>query len=170
MKTGCESKEVRAARSIELPVLQNPPAAKSGIAHSKTSRWRAVALITLTLLMIAHIIQWKLMGSTISPIEPSEAMYTLQRGAINAGLIFFSLAILATLIFGRFVCGWGCHIVALQDFSAWLLKKIGLTPRPFKSRLLVFVPLIVALYMFVWPTVLRFFAKPAHEPLIPQFT
>ena len=79
--------------------------------------------------MIAHFIQWWIMGTTVSPIEPSETMYTLQRGAINAGLIFFSLAILATLIFGRFVCGWGCHIVALQDFCAWLLKKVGLVPK-----------------------------------------
>ena len=120
--------------------------------------------------MIAHVIQWWIMGTTISPIEPSETMYTLQRGAINAGLIFFSLAILATLIFGRFVCGWGCHILALQDFCAWLLKKIGLTPKPFRSRLLVYVPLIAALYMFVWPTVFRAFTKPADGPLIPEFT
>ncbi|MFN0140352.1 MAG: tetratricopeptide repeat protein, partial [Pyrinomonadaceae bacterium] len=120
--------------------------------------------------MIAHIIQWRITGTTVSPIEPSETMFTLQTGAINAGFIFFSLAILATLIFGRFVCGWGCHIVALQDFCAWLLKKVGLTPRPFRSRVLVYVPLIVALYMFVWPTALRFFAKAPSEPLIPQFT
>jgi len=120
--------------------------------------------------MIAHVIQWRLMGRTISPIEPSEAMHTLQSGAINAGFIFFSLAILATLVFGRFVCGWGCHILALQDFCAWLLKKFGLTPKPFRSRLLAFAPLIVALYMFVYPTVYRFFAKPKNEPLIPQFT
>jgi tetratricopeptide (TPR) repeat protein/NAD-dependent dihydropyrimidine dehydrogenase PreA subunit len=110
------------------------------------------------------------MGETISPIEPSEAMYTLQRGAVNAGMIFFSLAIVATLIFGRFVCGWGCHIVALQDLCAWMLKKVGLKPRPFRSRLLVFVPLIVALYMFVWPTVYRLLAAPPNEPIIPQFT
>jgi len=75
-------------------------------------------------------------------------MYTLQQGFVNAGFIFFSLAILATLIFGRFVCGWGCHILALQDFCGWLLKKIGLHPKPFRSRLLVYVPLIAALYMF----------------------
>jgi polyferredoxin/Flp pilus assembly protein TadD len=120
--------------------------------------------------MIAHVVQWWIVGRTVSPIEPSETMYTLQRGAINAGLIFFSLAILATLVFGRFVCGWGCHIVALQDFCAWLLKKIGLTPKPFRSRLLVYVPLIAALYMFVLPTVLRAFTKPADQPLIPAFT
>jgi polyferredoxin/Flp pilus assembly protein TadD len=110
------------------------------------------------------------MGTTISPIEPSEAMFTLQSGAVNAGFIFFALAILATLIFGRFVCGWGCHIIALQDFCAWILKKMGLKPKPFRSRLLIFVPLIVALYMFVWPTVLRYFAKPPNEPLIPAFS
>ena len=170
MKSGCESREIGPQRSIELPVLKRSENPDSGIRKSKTSRWRAGALIVLYLLMIAHLIQWRLMGETISPIEPSESMYTLQDGAINAGFIFFTLAILSTLIFGRFVCGWGCHIVALQDFCAWLLKKFGLTPRPFRSRLLVFVPLIVALYMFVWPTVYRYLVKPANEPLFPNFT
>jgi len=97
-------------------------------------------------------------------------MQTLQHGAVNAGFIFFSLAILATLIFGRFVCGWGCHILALQDFCGWLLKKMGLTPKPFRSRLLIYVPLIAALYMFVWPTAYKFFANTEPGPLIPQFT
>jgi tetratricopeptide (TPR) repeat protein/NAD-dependent dihydropyrimidine dehydrogenase PreA subunit len=170
MKSGCVSEEVKKQRSIQLPVLSNSPVQKSDIRKSKTSRWRAGALIVLNLLMIAHFLQWWIMGKTVSPIEPSETMYTLQRGAINAGLIFFSLAILATLIFGRFVCGWGCHIVALQDFCAWLLKKVGLTPKAFRSRLLVYVPLIAALYMFVWPTVYWAFSKPAQERLIPEFT
>jgi polyferredoxin len=120
--------------------------------------------------MIAHFIQWRTTGTTVSPIEPSETMHTLQKGFINAGFIFFTLAILATLIFGRFVCGWGCHILALQDFCGWMLKKAGLTPKPFRSRLLIYVPLIAALYMFVWPTAYRFFARPSSEPLFPKFT
>ena len=137
MKDGCTSQTEKKQRSIPLPVLKSSASQKGGIRNSRASRWRAGALIALTLLMIAHVIQWLLMGRTITPIEPSEAMHTLQNGAINAGFIFFTLAILATLIFGRFVCGWGCHIVALQDFCAWLLKKFGLTPKPFRSRLLV---------------------------------
>lgn len=170
MKSGCTKSEEKGTRSIKLPVVGTSPAQAAPISTSKASRWRAIALITLNLLMIGHVIQWRITGTTVSPIEPSETMYTLQRGAINAGLIFFSLAILATLIVGRFVCGWGCHIVALQDFCAWLMKKIGITPRPFRSRLLVYVPLIAALYMFVWPTALRAITKPSDERLIPEFT
>lgn len=170
MKSGCVSKEVKKQRSIQLPVLGSSPIKEGEIRKSRMSRWRAAALIVLNLLMVAHFVQWWIMGKTVSPIEPSETMFTLQRGAINAGVIFFSLAILATLIFGRFVCGWGCHIVALQDFCAWLLKKAGLTPKAFRSRLLVYVPLLAALYMFVWPTVYWAFSKPEPEPIFPAFT
>ncbi len=133
MKSGCASPGAEGRRSVELPVLKNSPAGTAEIKESKAGRWRAISLIVLYLLMIAHLIQWRISGSTVSPIEPSETMYTLQNGAINAGFIFFTLAILATLIFGRFVCGWGCHIVALQDLCAWLMKKFGITPRPFAS-------------------------------------
>ena len=171
MKAGCISREMetQGSSSREVGIFRKSRVHKSGIRKSKTGRWRGAALILLNLLMIAHIIQWRIMGKTISPIEPSETMHTLQRGAINAGFIFFALAILATLIFGRFVCGWGCHILALQDFCGWMLKKIGLTPKPFRSRLLVYVPLIGALYMFVWPTAYRLFSS-QPGPLIPKFT
>lgn len=140
------------------------------VRNSKAGKVRAIVLIALNAAMIAHIVQWLVTGTTISPVEPSETMQTLQQGAVNAGFIFFSAAILATLVFGRFVCGWACHLVALQDLCGWILKKIGLKPRPFRSRLLIWVPLLVALYMFVWPTVLRYLVKPPNEPVIPEFT
>ena len=168
VKSGCASRELIRLRK-GYAGQDVPGYSRTGIRKSKTGRWRAAALITLNLFMIAHIIQWRIMGKTISPIEPSETMYTLQKGFVNAGFIFFTLAILATLVFGRFVCGWGCHILALQDFCGWLLKKMGLHPKPFRSRLLVYVPLIAALYMFVWPVVFRILTEP-QEPFIPQFT
>ncbi len=118
-------------------------------------KWRAAALIGVYLLMIGHFIQWQVSGRTLTPVEPSESMETLRTGAINAGAVFFAGALLATLIFGRFVCGWACHIVALQDLCGWALKKAGLRPRAFRSRLLVFIPLIAAGYMFLWPTAVR---------------
>src|SRR6188472_3410061 len=173
VKSGCVSQELKAAGAIprqSRAAVKVAGYSKSGIRESKTSRWRAAALILLNLFMIAHIIQWRFTGRTVSPIEPSETMYTLQNGFVNAGFIFFSLAILATLVFGRFVCGWGCHILALQDFCGWLLKKMHLQPKPFRSRLLVYVPLVAALYMFVWPVVYRVFWTADPGPLIPRFT
>jgi tetratricopeptide (TPR) repeat protein/ferredoxin len=155
---------------VQSPVRKSSSIQKNGIRKSKTARWRGAVLLGVNLLMIAHVIQWRINGRTISPIEPSETMHTLQRGALNAGFIFFAVAILATLIFGRFVCGWGCHILALQDFCGWLLKKMGIKPKPFRSRLLIYVPLIAALYMFVWPTAYRYFSSTEPGPLIPKFT
>jgi polyferredoxin/Tfp pilus assembly protein PilF len=169
MKSGCEDRRAENQGVIQ-PGASRFPKAQGGIRKSTAGRWRAAALIFLNLFMVAHVIQWRITGRTVSPIEPSETMHTLQRGAINAGFIFFSLAILATLLFGRFVCGWGCHILALQDFCGWLLKKMGLKPQPFRSRVLVYVPLIAALYMFAWPTAYKFFFSTDAGPLIPKFT
>ncbi|GAB5495208.1 MAG: hypothetical protein Phyf2KO_02880 [Phycisphaerales bacterium] len=123
---------------------------------------RAAVLILVHILIIAHIIQWLITGSTVSPVEPSESMETLELGDINAGFIFFVAAILATLVFGRFFCGWGCHVVALQDACTWMMTKMGVRPKPFRSRLLAWAPLVFGLYMFVWPT----FKRAALFPLL----
>jgi Flp pilus assembly protein TadD/ferredoxin len=83
---------------------------------------------------------------------------------VNAGALFFAVALAATLIFGRFVCGWACHLVALQDLCGWALKNVGFRPKPFRSRLLVLVPLAAALYMFVWPSAYRWWVGEARPP------
>jgi len=110
----------------------------------------------------AHAIHWKLAGRTLTPVEPSEAMQTLGQGLVNAGFVLFAILIVGTLIFGRFFCGWGCHIVALQDLCTWALRKMGMRPRPFRSRLLVFVPLLAAVWMFVIPSLVRLVMGAEH--------
>jgi Flp pilus assembly protein TadD/polyferredoxin len=151
------------SRSVSLPVVG---ADRRRVRRSRMSRRRAVALTIVHLLMIAHVGHWLLTGRTVSPIEPSEAMYTLNQGYLNAGAIFFAAAILATLVLGRFVCGWGCHLVAYQDLCAWLLRRVGIHPKPFRSRLLVLAPLALAIYMFVWPTAYRWWMGGARPPLV----
>jgi len=121
---------------------------------------RAGVLIAVHVLIAAHIIQWRITGRTISPIEPSESMYTVRDGAINAGFVFFSLALLATALLGRFVCGWACHFVALQDLCGTIMRRMGVRPRAFRSRLLILVPLIAGIYLFIWPAIDRIFFKP----------
>ena len=100
--------------TVPLPVLDagdgSGPTSRTSIKASRMGPRRAAVLILVHVLIIAHIIQWRLTGRTISPVEPSESMFTLEQGLVNAGFIFFSLAILSTLIFGRFFCGWRCKL------------------------------------------------------------
>ncbi len=125
------------------------------IRKSRNGPRRAAVLVIVQLLLLAHVLHWIVTGRTVTPVEPSESMEFVKHGVINAGLIFFALALLATLILGRWFCGWGCHVVMLQDFCGWLMKRVGIRPQPFRSRLLVYVPLILAIYMFIWPAIFR---------------
>ncbi len=148
----------QAGKSLSLPLLTS---AAPRVRKSKSGPRRAAVLIAVHLVVAIHIAQWLYTGMTLSPVEPSESMYTLNQGLLNAGFIFFILAIASTILFGRVFCGWGCHVVALQDFCGWLMKKCGVHPRPFRARLLTLAPLGLALYMFVWPTFRREVIQPS---------
>lgn len=138
--------------------------AERKVPRSTRGKTRAAVLVGLHLLIAAHVTHYLVAGRTVSPIEPSESMYTIELGLLNAGFVFFVVSLLATLIFGRFICGWACHIVALQDLCGFLMRKLGIRPRPFRSRLLALGPLLLALYMFVWPTVRRLAAPLVDGP------
>ncbi len=112
-------------------------------------------LIFVHLVIAAHITHWLVAGRTITPVEPSEAMAFSRAGIVNAGLLFFAATILLTAIFGRFFCGWACHVVALQDLCRWLLEKVGIRPVALRSRALGLVPLLAFAYMFLWPLAYR---------------
>ncbi len=133
------------------PATAKPPARRT----SRAARWRTFVLVLVHVLVAIHIAHWLTTGSTVSPLEPSEAMRFSKESVINAGLVFFALAALSTLVLGRFFCGWGCHVVALQDASRWILMKVGIKPRPLRSRWLALVPLGAFAYMFLWPFVVR---------------
>ncbi len=180
----CESRKDGAV-SLSLPVV---PAGGGGRGHAsapedhepKGSRtphsrmgWRrATVLGVIQVLMIVHVVQWLWTGSTISPLEPSESMETVKDGIINAGTVLFAVLLLSTALLGRWFCGWGCHVVMLQDFCGYLMKKIGIRPRLFRSRLLLWLPLALAVYMFLWPLAYRFGIAPFTRPELewPGFT
>lgn len=154
--------------SIALPVLAVGGTHRVERKKSRAGFWRTLVLILVNLAIVGHIAMWIVQGmgkgphKTLSPVEPSESMYTLETGVVNAGFLFFAAALLLTVIFGRFICGWTCHIIAVQDFCSWLLRKMRIHPKPFRTRLLILAPLILAIYMFVWPTFLREVARPLY--------
>lgn len=155
-------------KSAAAAAPSRPSAATGGkcgpVAASKVSRKRGFVLVAIHLAILVHVAQWKISGTTVTPVEPSEAMQTLELGYVNAGFVLFLVALAATAVFGRFFCGWACHVVAYQDACGWLMGKLGVRPRPFRSRLLAYVPLIAGLYMFVWPTLKRHVNMAAATP------
>jgi len=158
----------RSRAALSLPIVETHHGPEGAIRPSKSGKRRAIVLLIVQLLIIAHIVLWALSkqfgwfdGRTISPVEPSESMEFTKQGVINAGLVFFAIALLSTLVLGRWFCGWGCHVVLLQDLCGWMMKKMGVRPKPFRSRLLVYVPLLLAVYMFLWPGMYRWGVLPA---------
>jgi polyferredoxin/Tfp pilus assembly protein PilF len=133
----------------------DPPSPPPKIRASRSKKWRAVVLIAIHVVIAAHVAHWLIAGRTVTPVEPSEAMAFSKAGLVNAGLIFFAATILLTAVFGRFFCGWACHLVALQDLCLWLLQKVGIRPMPLRSRLLRVVPFAAFGYMFLWPVAYR---------------
>lgn len=138
------------------------PTAQPRLRRSRIAPLRAWVLLGVNLLILAHIAWWLWRRSALAPMELSEGMSFAKEGVVNAGLLLFAVAGLATLIFGRFFCGWACHLVALQDGSRWLLHRLGLRPAPFRSRALRWIPLAAFAYMFLLPFALRWWEGIPH--------
>lgn len=116
---------------------------------------RAAVLFSVYVFMALHIAHWKIAGETLAPLELNEVMYTLELGIVTAGFLLMLAAVVSVMIFGRFFCSWGCHILALEDLCFWMLSKAGIKPKPVRSRILLFVPPLALFYMFVWPQLTR---------------
>ena len=142
--------------TVSLNVLSTD---KTGgkVKKSRSGRWRALCLLLVNAIIAGRLAWWLAndQPSMVSPVEPSESLAFSKDNIVNAGLIFFLLMIVSTMVFGRFFCGWACHFLALQDGARWLLLKMGIRPKPFRSRLLALVPVGAFLYMFIWPLAYR---------------
>ncbi len=122
---------------------------------SRYSRRRAACLCAVYLLMGLHVVHGRIAGRTLAPLEFSEALHTLHLGIVTAGAVFLVAATVGTAVFGRFFCGWACHILALEDLCVALLARAGIRPGPPRSKALVWGPAALALYLFAWPQVER---------------
>ncbi len=131
---------------------ESPPPLR---APGRFSRRRAACLIAVHVAIGLHFAHWRIAGRTLAPLELNEVMHTLELGLVTAGFLLMATAVVSTALFGRFFCSWGCHLLALQDLSAWILGKLRIHPAPVRSRLLRLLPAGAAFYMFLWPQIAR---------------
>ncbi len=147
-----------------------PRTAPSPERRGRFGRRRAWVLLAVHLAILAHVLQWLIGGTTLSPVEPSEATDLAEHGRVNAGAIFFAVAIGSTLLFGRWFCGWACHLVAVQDGCRWILHKLGIRPRPIQLGVLALVPLVGFVYMFLGPWLYRLWQGIALDTHVELYT
>lgn len=122
---------------------------------SRPARWRIASLLFVHLLIAAHIIHWRLAGTTLASIQLSDAGRFAAEGVATAAFFFFASLLVITAIFGRFFCAWGCHMLALQELCRLLLRRVGIRPQLLRSRALWLVPFGAAFYAFFQPAVER---------------
>jgi polyferredoxin len=122
---------------------------------SRPARWRIASLLLVHVLIAVHIIHWRVAGTTLSSIQFSDAGRFVAEGVVTAALVLFAVVLLATAVFGRFFCAWGCHMLAVQEVCRLLLQRVGIRPVPIRSRLLRLVPFYAAFYIFLQPAVER---------------
>ena len=144
---------------------ESVPAGFSPFRKKHLRRWRVASLLGIHFLFALHLMHWKLRGATVAPLEFSESLHTLHDGILTVGFLFALLAVAGTLFFGRFFCGWGCHILALQDGCAWILGKLGIKPKPVRSRTMALIPLGIMAYIYVWPQLVRLWEREAYPGL-----
>ncbi len=146
--------------------MQARPPGDASPHAGRQKRWRPWVLAGVYLLGAVHWLHWKYAGTTLAPAELNEAQYTLEHSIVTVGFILLAAAMLATIVFGRFFCGWGCHVLAMQDSAAWLLRRVGFTPKPVRLRLAQLLPLFAMGTMFLWPQIERAMDA-GHEPAPP---
>lgn len=127
----------------------------AGAGRTNYANWRVATLVGAHLLFVAHFVHWKLKGRTLAPVEFNEVLYTIHQGIVTAGFVLMAVVMVATLVFGRFFCSWGCHILALQDAAGWIMDKLRVKRQPIRSRTLIWVPIGVMFYLFIWPQLLH---------------
>ncbi len=140
--------DAEGAGTVEVPEIQP-------VFRRSFHKWRVFSLSMVYVVFAAHIIHWKITGTTLAPLELNEVMYTLELGIVTAGFLFMCALVLCSRFVGRFFCSWACHIMVLQDLCAWILRRLGVRQKPIRSRLLLWVPPLTAFYMFLWPQVVR---------------
>jgi len=146
-------------RNNPLFLMQNKLPTQEEVARRsvKMTRRRVIILCSVYLLFLLHLLHWTLYGRTVSPAELNETMFTIEQGVVTVGAILLAVILLSVLIFGRFFCSWGCHILALEDLATWILSKFKIKPKPVRSRLLPLAAIGALVYMFIWPTVVRLY-------------
>ncbi|MBI2372715.1 MAG: 4Fe-4S binding protein [Deltaproteobacteria bacterium] len=112
-------------------------------------RRRVVSLILVHVVIALHVAHFELAGQTLAPLQLDEALMAAGEHVLTAGAILGVAVVASVLLFGRFFCGWGCHVLALQDLASRLLRGRASWGRA--AGVFVLVPIALLLLLAIGP-------------------
>jgi len=122
--------------------------------------YRVLAYVALHIMMFGHQILYKLGVIDYGNVSAIDYVETLENGTIRFGTLFILGWFIIIPIFGRMLCGWACHMGALQDFGAWIVGKLPYLKNQLRkihlldsSRLRFLLPIIVFITLTAPPII-----------------
>ena len=126
---------------------------------TRMQKFRIISHIILYTLIALHMITWYIMEiQIVGNIGIESFFYGLAYGIINAGLIYWVLALMSALLFRRAFCGWFCMFGGYQEVVDWGFKKskIRIPRRPvLYLGSIAFTGLIVMIFTFSYGSYVR---------------
>ncbi|MCB1049548.1 MAG: 4Fe-4S binding protein [Acidobacteria bacterium] len=117
-------------------------------------RLRLIAFLGVHLAILSHLYLWYGWGQQqIGAIDFAEMFRNfLERNTLTAGAVFGLLVLGAAFFWGRFLCGWFCHIGLAYDLLDHLMRKIKIRQDHLPLRYGPWACLIILVYFFIWPS------------------
>ena len=128
---------------------------------NKVSRIRVAFQIFIHVLIVGHVLGYYFWDKkAVGGLDFQDAFHSfLGHGLVTYAVLLTGLIYVASFVFGRLFCSWGCHIAGLQDLAAWILRKLGWKPPLIKTRFLHWSPFLVLGFVFLWPNVERWLTE-----------
>lgn len=95
-----------------------------GSPATKHQRLRMLFLGGTYIYMVFHLSAWYLFNWSIWGKTAMVGVPSLIAGRLNAAAIMVIAILASILFFGRFFCGWLCHLRGAIEFGDWFLKKM----------------------------------------------
>ena len=121
-----------------------------------------IAFVILHGLIAAHLVLWYGYGwRGLGAIDMQELFrQTIENSILTVGALFFLVFIGLGLLWGRFFCGWLCHIGQVYDLISVLYEKLNIKTRFFPLRFGPLMASFILIYYFAWEA----FANRTREP------
>ncbi|MBW2244799.1 MAG: 4Fe-4S binding protein [Deltaproteobacteria bacterium] len=104
-------------------MAQETAATKTGRDHQ---RLRVGVLIGVHVYIVVHMLAWYVFDWSIWGKTAMLGVLSLLAGQLSAAAVMVFLIFVSMFFYGRFFCGWFCHLRGSIELADWVMRKLGI--------------------------------------------